>query len=131
MKKRVLTEEQAHCLAELSKAVGNPEWHMLFVIGWVFWMRMQSECIGLECGTVKVLKDTEVPTFLSDRHSAVVLNHCDRAVIVRWRRRKNRMERSVQTRYPVRENKKVYVLHLFNKVYVLHLVIDYANKMNM
>ena len=35
----------------------------------------------------------------------------------------------VLTNWPVRENKKVYVLHLFNKVYGLYLVTDYAKNM--
>ena len=52
IRKQTMTEAQAqaYSVVKLAKAVGNLEFACFFVLGWAFWMRVQSECIGLGNG---------------------------------------------------------------------------------
>ena len=58
-----------------------------FLTGWIFLMRMQSECVPLECGSPE-----ELLTILEGRHSAVCIINNERKpeLIIRWGRRRHR-----------------------------------------
>ena len=76
-------------LVLLSDSLGTVEWSDFLLIGWDFLMRIQSECLPLQCG-----EPSEKQVLDPVRHSAVY-HDAQGNLVIRWTRRKNRPRGSI------------------------------------
>lgn len=90
--RKVLTDDTVSRLVVLSDNLGTREWSEFLLMGWEYLMRIQSECIPLECGC------SEEATQLSLSRHSTVFHDGNGNLVVRWTRRKNRPRGSLLRR---------------------------------